>query len=50
MLCILLLVYVVGDGCLKGFDSLDCIEGRKIIGLQYPMLVLLIFLDLYNNF
>ena len=41
---------VVGDGCHKGFDSLDCIEGSKIIVLQYLVLVLLISLVLYNNF
>ena len=50
MLCTLLLVYVVADGCRKGFDSSDCIEGSKIIVLQYPVLVLLILLVLYNNF
>ena len=50
MLCILLLVYVVGDGCHKDFDNLDCIEGSKIIVLQYSVLVLLISLVLYNNF
>ena len=50
MLCILFLVCVVGNGCYKGFDSLDCIEDSKIIVLQYPMLILLISLVLYNNF
>ena len=49
MLCILLLVCVVGDGCYKEFDSLDCIEGSKIIVLQYPMFVLLISLVLYKK-
>ena len=29
--------------CCKDFHSSDCIKGSKIIGLQYPMLVLLIF-------
>ena len=50
MLCILLLVCVVDDGCHKGFDNLDCIEGSKIIVLQYLVLVLLILLVLYSNF
>ena len=46
MLCILLLVCVVGGGCHKAFDRLDCIEGNKIIVLQYPMFVLLVLLVL----
>ena len=50
MLCILLLVCVVGDDCHKKFDRLDCIEVSKIIVLQYPMLVLLVLLVLYNFF
>ena len=41
---------MVDDGCRKDFDSLDCIEGSKIIVLQYPMLVLLISLVLYKSF
>ena len=50
MLCILLLVCVVDDGCHKEFDRLDCIKGSKIIVLQYPMLVLLVSLVLYKIF
>ena len=50
MLCILLLVCMVGDGCHKEFDRLDCIKGSKIIVLQYPMLVLLVLLVLYTKF
>ena len=50
MFYILLLVYVVGDGCRKDFDSLGCIEGSKIIVLQYPVLVLLILLVLCDIF
>ena len=41
---------VVGDGCHKEFDKLDYIKGSKIIILQYPMLVLLVSLVLYNFF
>ena len=37
MLCIILLMCVVNDGYHKNFDSLDCIEGSKIIVLQYPI-------------
>ena len=40
---------MVDDGCHKDFDNLDCIEGSKIIVLQYPMLVLLISLVLYKT-
>ena len=40
----------MGDGCRKGFDSSGCIEGSKIIVLQYPVFVLLILLVLYNSF
>ena len=50
MFCILLLMYVVDNGCRKDFDSLGCIKGSKIIVLQYPMLVLLILLVLYDSF
>ena len=50
MLCIFLLVCVVGNGCHKDFDSLDCIKSSKIIVLQYQVFVLLILLVLYNNF
>ena len=46
VLCILLLVCVVGGGCHKAFDRLDCIKGNKIIVLQYPMVVLLVSLVL----
>ena len=50
VLCNLLLVCVVGGGCHKAFDRLDCIEGDKIIVLQYPMLVLLVSLVLNKYF
>ena len=32
--CILLLVYVMGDSCHKGFDNLGYIQGSKIVVLQ----------------
>ena len=50
VLCILLLVCVVGGGCHKEFDRLDCIEDDKIIVQQYPMLVLLVSLVLNKFF
>ena len=50
VLCILLLVCVVGDGCHMDFDSLDYIQDSKIVILQYSVFVLLILLVLYNNF
>ena len=40
---------MLDDGCHMDFDSLDCIEGSKIIVLQYPMFVLLVLLVLYKS-
>ena len=40
---------VVDDVCHKDFDNLDCIEGSKIIVVQYLMFVLLILLVLYKS-
>ena len=50
VLCILLLVCVVDDGCHRAFDRLDYTEGDKIVVLQYPLLVLLVSLVLNKNF
>ena len=49
VLCVLLLMCVVDDGCHKDFDTLDYIEGSKIIVLRYPMFILLILLVLYKS-